>query len=238
MEIIKKLFVVLAVFILMATTVAAQPELPNPGITPDSPFYFLNRAMDIFRSPEVVMDRRAAEVVAMAEKGHERGLTKALDGYERAVERRERQAEKDEFVAEEVARQTSNHLAILLQVRQRVSEKGQVGIDRALNESVRGRENALNSLEQRNQERAGVVAETTLQELMANTPEAAQEGLQRAIDVVRNGSSQVRSRPADLPVGGNVSGIRQANASERSESEIGQANARSESIRESIGGRS
>ena len=180
-----KIMAVLAVLVLMPMPVLAQPELPNPGITPDSPFYFVERVFDVFRSDEAVMDKRAAEIVAMAEKGHEKGLAKAIEGYERAVEKRQRAAEKNENSAEEITRQASNHLAILSDVKERVPEQARKGIDKALNESMRGRENALVALRERNQERATIVAQATIQEVMANTPEEAQEGLQKAIEAMK-----------------------------------------------------
>ncbi|MFP4656727.1 MAG: hypothetical protein ACLFNK_04075 [Candidatus Woesearchaeota archaeon] len=200
MKYAKNLVTILAAMLLMAVSVTAQPELPDPGITPDSPFYFIDRMMDTFRSPEVIMDRRAAEISAMAEKGHERGLEKATDGYNKAIERRQEDAEADENMSEEVARQSSNHLAILSRVREQVPEQAKAGIDRAINESATGRENALGSLDRHNPERAESVADTTLEEVMANAPDEAHEGLQRALDAVRSpGADEGRGRPSDLP---------------------------------------
>lgn len=218
---IKGIAAVLALVVLMAVSVSAQPELPDPGITPDSPFYFMDRIFSVFKSAEALADERAAEIVAMAQKGHERGLTKAMEGYEKALEKRHRQAEKDENVAEEVARQSSNHLAVLARVREQVPEQAKAGIDRALTEGAKGRENALQALNATNPERAGAVAEATLQEVIANAPEQAQAGLQRALEAVRagrpsaaesgeaggfpaqdrEGAPEERGRPSDLPVG-------------------------------------
>jgi len=57
---------ILAMVVLMALPVMAQPELPDPGITPDSSFYFLDILFDVFQSAEETADERAAEIVAMA----------------------------------------------------------------------------------------------------------------------------------------------------------------------------
>lgn len=170
---------------LLTVPVFAQPELPSPGMTPDSPFYFLDRMFDRFQSPESVADEKAAEMLAMAEKKHEKGLSIALHSYERAMERRQKEANENEVEAEEVARQASNHLAVLARVREQVPEQARKGIDKAINESARNREQAMNTLRERNPERAGVVAEATLTEVMANTPEEAQPGLQTALEAVR-----------------------------------------------------
>lgn len=189
MKWIKSLAIIMALITLMAVSVSAQPELPSPGITPDSPFYFLERFFDRFRSNENVMDRRASEIVAMAQKGHERGLARAMEGYEKALERRNREAENNENIAEEVVRQSSNHLAILARVREQVPEEARLGIDRALTEGARNRDNALQKLNKTNPERASLIAEATLNEVMKNTPEQAQRGLQRAFDAVQRRGS-------------------------------------------------
>ncbi len=176
---------ILAVLVLMAVPVLAQPELPDPGITPDSPFYFMDRLFDVFQSAESRADERASEMVAMAQTANAKGLEKAKAGYEKAMGKRQQEAEEDENVAEEVARQSSNHLSVLARVREQVPEQAKAGIDRALNESAKGRENALAALERQNPNRAGAVAEATLQEVIANAPEAAQAGLQRAMEAVQ-----------------------------------------------------
>jgi len=182
---IKKLGIVLALFVLMALPAAAQPELPDPGMTPDSPFYFMDRLFDVFQSAESLADERASEMVAMAEKGNENALERARQGYQKAMQKRQRQAEEDENTAEEVSRQASNHLAVLARVREQVPEQARAGIGRALDDSTNSRKKGLEELEKKNPERAGAVAEATLQEVMANAPEAAQEGLQRALEAVQ-----------------------------------------------------
>ncbi len=171
--------------VILTVPVFAQPELPSPGITPDSPLYFFDAAFDRFQSAEKVADEKAAEIQAMAEKNHEKGLTKALERYEKAMEKRQIQANESEVEAEEVARQASNHLMVLARVREQVPEQARQGIDRAINESARGREESINALEKKNPEKATAVAEATLEEVMANTPEEAQFGLQTAMQAAK-----------------------------------------------------
>ncbi len=180
-----KLLCVLLALVLMSVSVFAQPELHDPGITPDSPFYFLDRMFDRFQSAESVADERASEIVAMAQTANAKGLEKAREGYEKAMQKRQQEAEKDEDSAEKVAKQSSNHLAVLVQVKEQVSEQARSGIDQAIAQSTKGRENALQTLNKTNPERAGAVAESTLQEIIANAPEAAQEGLQKALKSVK-----------------------------------------------------
>jgi predicted transcriptional regulator len=185
MKYIKNMATILVILIYMAVPVMAQPELPNPGITPNSPFYFIDRMFEVFQSDESVADERASEVVAMAKIAHAKGLEKANQGYEKAMEKMQQKAEKDENIAEKFTWQSNNHLAVLARIREQVPEQAKAGIDRALNESAQSRENGLAALERQNPVRARTVATATLQELIVNTPEAAQEGLQHALETVK-----------------------------------------------------
>jgi len=191
----KKSTTLMIAVLLMAVPVMAQEELPDPGITPDSPFYFVDQLFSVFKSPAALADERAAEAVAMAHKNHERGLAKALAGYEKALQKRQAQADRSAEDAEAVATQTSNHLIALARAREQVPAQAQAGLDRALDHSARGRENALASLEQHDPAKATAVAQETLQRVMARTPEAAQAGLTRALTAM-----QRRGAPADVEI--------------------------------------
>jgi len=193
MKKILSMVLILTAMILLAQPEADQKELPNPGITPDSPFYFLDRIFDVFKSPKAQADERAAEMVAMEHKGDEEGLGKAREGYKKAMEKRQKEAEKDEEIAEEVVRQSSKHLAVLARIREKVSEKTKAGVDRALAESAKGRENALSTLKEKNPERAGTVARETLQRVMEKAPEQALPGLRRALEAGRKGEPKEES---------------------------------------------
>ena len=183
----KKMFIgLVAALVVLAPTVRAQANLPDPGITPDSPFYFMDRAFDRFQSSEAVADERASEIQAMAEKNKTRAMEKAAEGYQRAMQRRERDANRSEEVAEEVARQASNHMSVLSQVKEKVPEEAHKGIETAMNNSARARERGIRALNKTNRERARSVAQNTLEEVMANAPEEAKEGLQNAMNAVRN----------------------------------------------------
>jgi len=187
----KKLAYIVVMLIVMTVPVMAQ-EL-NPGITPDSPFYFLDRMFDVFQTRESVANERAAEVLVMAQTGNAKGLAKATEGYARAMEKRQAQAQNNPQVAEDVARQASTHLIALAAVRSRVPAQAQASVDTALTRSAQGRENALGALERQNPERAALVAQETLQRVMQNTPEQAQEGLLRALTAMTR-----RGQPATV----------------------------------------
>ena len=175
------LFGFIVSLLILTPSVLAQPELPDPGITPDSPFYRIETFVDRFRSSEAVADKRAAEIRAMTEENNTEAMERAVEGYERAMERRERDGNRSEGAAEEVARQASNHMSVLAQVRERVPEEANEGLERAMNSSARGRGRAIEALNRTNHERARSVAQDTLEEVIANTPEEAQEGLQKAL---------------------------------------------------------
>ena len=188
----------------MATLVAAETELPDPGITPDSPFYFADKLFDVFQSVESVANERASEAIAMAQKNHEKGLAKALEGYEKAMTKRGEEAENDEDTAEEVVKQAGNHLEVLSSVLDKVPEQAKSGITNAMERSAKEFDKALDELERTNPERAGMVAKETLERVLANTPEQALEGLQRALEAVqRHGPVESAGKPEDV---GNVSG--------------------------------
>ncbi len=177
--------------ILMLAIPAMAEELPDPGITPDSPLYFLDRMFSVFKSPRALANERAAEVAAMAQKGHAKGLQTAMEQYEKAMLKREAQAARDPETAEEVALETSNHLIVLARVRTQVPEQAQQAIDIAMLRSARGRDAAIMKLEQDSPERATIVAQETLQRVMENTPEKAREGLQRALTTRRGPSERM-----------------------------------------------
>ncbi|MGM5481305.1 MAG: DUF4382 domain-containing protein [Nanobdellota archaeon] len=183
----------------MAVPVSAQEELPDPGITPDSPFYFVDRMFDGFQSREARADERMAEIVAMAQKDHERGLDRAQNGYARVMEKRQRKAENDEDTAEEVAWQTSNHMAVLARVREQVPEQAKAGIDRAMNASAEDRDAALVALEQKDRERATRVADQTLTELMDQIPEQSKERMKQELRVAGQNGENFRLLVSDAP---------------------------------------
>ena len=204
MKFIQNIGTILVLMILMVVPISAQEsttDLPNPGITPDSPFYFLDKAFDVFQSKESIANERAAEVIAMAKKSHEKGLTIALEGYEKAIANRQKEAEKNEGEAERVALQISNHLGVLARVREQVPEQAKFGIDMAINKSAQGREDALATLREKNPEKARLVAESTLLEIISKAPVEALPGLQQALESViskGNNSEGEENKPEDI----------------------------------------
>ncbi len=194
-KIIQIMTFVVASLVLFTPLASAQRPLPDPGITPDSPFYFVETFMDRFRSPERVADRKASEMIAMAEKNNAEALQRAEEQYNRAMERVEQRAGDNPNMNEERARQASNHMAHLANASERVPEEAREGIQKAMENSARVRERAVEGINRTDPERARTVAESTLEEVIANTPEEAREGLETALENVRRERDTERIGP-------------------------------------------
>ncbi|MBI2044071.1 hypothetical protein HYT24_01780 [Candidatus Pacearchaeota archaeon] len=166
----------LTLLIVFSVFVSAQAEeLGSPGITPDSPFYFLDVFFDTFQSPESVADEKAAEVVAMAESQNEVALTKSLEYYEKSITKLQERAQSDENIAEKVADQTTKHLTVLARVLESVPEKARPSIEKAVENSAKGREEAINALTRFNPSKGEQVSQQTSQSINENIPEATRE---------------------------------------------------------------
>ncbi len=194
-KIIQIMVVLVASVVVFSPLASAQRPLPEPGITPDSPFYFVETFVDRFRSPERVADRKAAEMIAMAEKNNAEALSRAEEHYNRAMDRLEERAGDDANMNEERVRQASNHMAHLANVSERVPEEAKEGIQKAMENSARRRERGIEAINRTDPQRAGSVAENTLQELIGNTPEQARQGLETALENVRRERDTERIGP-------------------------------------------
>ncbi|HDM32116.1 MAG TPA: hypothetical protein ENG32_02025, partial [bacterium] len=164
----KKLFLAgLTIFILgVGFHVFSQEiELPAPGLTPDSPFYFLERIFEkigtFFTFDELkkaeryakLAAERIAEAKAMIEKGKIEAAKIALERYEdqlgkalNKTERAKNKGKKIEKVAEIVAKATSKHFSVLEKVKEKVPEAAKEAINKALEKSKNGHIVALKAL--------------------------------------------------------------------------------------------
>jgi hypothetical protein len=175
-------YFIFANLVLATSAFALQENIGNPGITPDSPFYFLDTIFDGLQSPEAFADEKAAEIVAMAQQNKLNALEKARERYEKAMEKRNREAGESEDKAEEVARQTSRHMEALLEIYEKIPEQAKQGIENAMENSFQGREMALNSLAERNRERANIIDEETIVQILEKAPEESKVSLQRKLE--------------------------------------------------------
>lgn len=155
------------------STVRGEAELPDPGLTPDSPFYFLERISegigtfftfgDLKKAERYakLAAERVAEAKAVVDKGKPEAAEKALKRYEHQLSKALAKAEtakakgKDiERVIEIVAIATSKHFTVLEGVLEKVPEAAKEAITKALEKSKNGHITALKALAGENPRKA------------------------------------------------------------------------------------
>ena len=178
---------------------AQETELPDPGLTPDSPFYFLETIAEeivtFFTFGDMkkaeryatLAAERLAEAQAVVEKGKPELAEKTLERYERQLNNSIARAEKamakgesTEKVIEVVARvgqATSKHLEVLAEIYEKVPEQAKPAIENAMKVSVKGHEKAVEVLKAKNA--LGDVPEEV--SLPGKVPQEARERIQEKV---------------------------------------------------------
>lgn len=162
----KLLFIPLLAIFLFAGAVQAQTnDLLEPGILPDSPFYFLKSWSEaigtFFTFGEVakakrfvdLSEKRLAEANALVEKGKPEIAEKAVGRYQEYLSRALTKAEEakakgldtDEVLVK-VAEATLKHQAVLADIYEKVPEQAKLAIERAMQAGMRGHEEALKAV--------------------------------------------------------------------------------------------
>ena len=174
---------------------AQATELPNPGLTPDSPFYFLERISegigtfftfgDLKKAERyaVLATERVAEAQAVVNKGKPEAAQIALKRYEdqlgRALAKAETAKAKGqniERVTEIVATATSKHLTVLEGVLEKVPEAAKAAITRALEKSKNGHITAIIALAGEN---PGKAVEINIDSARGRLEKAKQEAVKK-----------------------------------------------------------
>jgi len=189
--------------LLGGTAYAQDEELPAPGITPDSPFYFLDnwgKRIGLFFAfgPEAKARKaleyaaeRLAEAQAMAAKNRLKEIKQAADGYDEFVAlASQKAAELTETgatanISEMVALATAKHLSVLDRLKDTVPEEAREAIIRAREASLKGQQSALRALAKKKLERAIEINLATIEKRLnrarakaaENNPEEATEAL-------------------------------------------------------------
>jgi len=168
---------VIVISLLFSGTAYAQVDeelqLPSPGITPDSPFYFADiwgKKIGLFlafgaeakaRKALEYTEERLAEAQVMAAKDKSRAVGVATNGYDEyvaiVIEKTEEARVKGvdiSDISEITALATSNHLLVWDGVEDIVPEEAKEAIARARGVSINGQGNALRLLAGENPERA------------------------------------------------------------------------------------
>lgn len=164
---IKKLLlgIFLSMFLFTGTVQAQVSELPEPGVLPDSPFYFLKTWSEgigtFFTFGDIakverflnLSEKRLAEAETLVEKGKPEIAERAIARYQehfnlalaKAEEARTKGLDIDEVLVK-VAEATLKHQAVLADVYERVPEQAKSAIERAMQASMRGHEEALKAV--------------------------------------------------------------------------------------------
>lgn len=172
MKAIFLLITLVFLFSLGIGVLAQETELPEPGLTPDSPFYFIERAAeaigtfftfgDLKKAERyaVLATERLAEAKAVVEKGKPELVEKTMERYEnhlnKSIARAEKAMEEDkntekatEFVAK-IGKTTYIHLDVLAEVYEKVPEEAKPAIENAMKASVKRHEKVVKALRAEN----------------------------------------------------------------------------------------
>ncbi len=167
----KKIILSLLIFSFLGI-VQAQANLPEPGMLPGHALYFLkswtenigtaftfgeaNKAERFFNLAE----KRLAEVKALTEQERtelaERGMERYEEQMQLALQRAEQAKEKGisvDKVLSRVSEATLRHQGVLADVYEKVPEQAKEAIERAIQASRQGHEQALQAISEENIER-------------------------------------------------------------------------------------
>ncbi len=161
----KAILLILLALMLIPANVAGQEELLDPGTTPDSIFYGLDKAFEriqlVLTRDEVskarlhleIANERIAEGKAMVDRGKPEYLPDMAEEYEKNLGKSQEIAEvakglgkNTAEVDELVALATSMHIEVLEEILEKVPEQAKGAIERAITQSARGQEKSLNRL--------------------------------------------------------------------------------------------
>jgi len=186
--------------LLSGTAYAQDEELPDPGLTPDSPFYFLdgwgkNISMFFAFGPEAkakkalqYAEERLAEAQVMATRNRVREMTRAAndyDGFMAMVNERAEEARQggiSDNISETVALATSKHLSVLDRIKDQVSEEAGEATAQVRAASMNGQKNALRALAKLKPERAFEINSAAIESRLSRARVKATENVTAAVD--------------------------------------------------------
>lgn len=149
--------------------------LPEPGITPDSPLYFLDTlgeslSLSITRSPEKKAEKaflhaeeKLAEAKKMAEENKEKAANKAVGKHNKYLDEatdslgKARALGKDvDALAAHIAEKTLKHLAVKSRVYDKLVAKGNLNaaeaVKKSMEKSINGHNKALQAISKKKEE--------------------------------------------------------------------------------------
>ncbi len=165
----RKLSIILTTVIVLslssgvALAATSSETLPNPGLTPDSPFYFLEQWMDSIsmfftfskdgkaQKALSIANEKLAEAKKMAEKGEQKAEAVAEKDYEKYMDEATQYAGQSKATGktnalEQIQDATARHEATMQKVLNQVPEQAKASIQKAIDESAKGHENAMEAI--------------------------------------------------------------------------------------------
>jgi hypothetical protein len=155
-----------------------QEELIEPGLLPDHPLYFLKTLSENIQTlltfgeanrvnqHMMLAEKRLAEAQALIAQGETELAEKATNRYQEqsthaftfAQQAKEKGQDSDEVMAK-IAENTLRHQAVLSRVYEQVPEEAKPAIEQAMENSLRGHEQALQSISQEKSEKVDQILE-------------------------------------------------------------------------------
>lgn len=166
-KIIKKILIsIILISIVFPVSIIAQEnlDLPNPGLTPDSPFYFLDTFWEktilffTFSSEKKAekalsyAKEKIAEIKVMAEKNKTQAFKKANDNYQeflniadQEIKKVEKQGKNIERLSILITENILNHQEVLIEIFEKVPNEAKTAIEKAI-EASRDSSEAIQSI--------------------------------------------------------------------------------------------
>ena len=191
--------IIIGLMLLGGVAFAKSAALPSAGITPGSPFFFLERLFEnietFFTFGEAnkaqrfitLAEERLAEVKVLAERGDNDNVERASELYEKQFTEAKEKAKRsgDENALARVTEATSKHFTVLEEVIERVPEQAKISVQRALENSKQGQISALQALSRVNPDRAVEAGTSAVREIAqqarAHVAERKSEALEQKL---------------------------------------------------------
>ncbi|MDO8886645.1 DUF5667 domain-containing protein [Candidatus Oleimmundimicrobium sp.] len=202
-------FLVVSLFVMVfAPAVMAQDESVEPGLTPDSSFYFLKvwveefQLMFTFRAENKVellnkfAEKRIAEAQKMIEKGKIDLAEKCLSRYEKHLNKTQSIIEKlgNEEVYMKVAEATSKHERVLNELLEKVPERARDSIEQAIEVSQTGHNRAGEALQKVLQKKIQIQEQNEGEETMIKTEQQTKTQTKECIEDCEEECEQIQER--------------------------------------------
>ena len=170
---LKKLLLipVLVMFLFVGIAQAQTDELPDAGLLPGNPFYFLKSTSEgvvtffTFNKESkaeryaFLASKRLAEAEALASEGDSERAEKATEKYRERIEKALEKAEEAKIggkdvdeILEKVAEATLKHQEVLARVYEQVPEQARESIMKAMERSAQGYDKALKAVSEEKRE--------------------------------------------------------------------------------------